>query len=162
MMILNGGGSVRRRRSLILLTSSLCLAPVVSAQSAATEVLTNQTVIQMVTAKLGTDVIQAKIQSTKTNFDVTTSGLVSLYTNKVPREILKTMLAVGSGKGASEVLTNQAVIQMVTAKLPRDVILAKIQSSKTKFDVTSDGLVSLNTNKVPKDIIKAMMVAGPG
>ncbi|HEY9384485.1 MAG TPA: hypothetical protein VIP80_13325 [Gemmatimonadales bacterium] len=163
MMILNGGGSVRGRRSLILLTSSLCLAPVASAQSsAAAEVLTNQTVIQMVTAKLGTDVIQAKIQSTKTNFDVTTSGLVSLYTNKVPREILKTMLAVGSGKGASEVLTNQSVIQMVTAKLPRDVILAKIQSSKTKFDVTSDGLVSLNTNKVPKDIIKAMMVAGPG
>jgi hypothetical protein len=160
----NGGGSFPGRRSLLVLLSSLCLAPLAIAQSSAggAEVLTNQTVVQMVTAKLATDVIQAKIQSTKTNFDVTTAGLIGLYTNKVPREILKSMLAVGTAKAASEVLTNQSVIQMVTAKLPRDVIMAKIQSSKSKFDVTSDGLVSLNTNKVPKDIIKSMMVAGPG
>jgi hypothetical protein len=159
----NGGGSVPGRLGLLVF-SSLCLASPAMAQSSAggSEVLTNQTVVQMVTAKLATDVIQAKIQSTKTNFDVTTAGLIGLYTNKVPREILKSMLAVGAAKASPEVLTNQSVIQMVTAKLPRDVILAKIQSSKSKFDVTSDGLVSLNTNKVPKDIIKSMMVAGPG
>ena len=151
-----------RVAALLTLLAVTLPAPAPAQAGGGAEVLTNQTIMQMVTAKLPSDVILAKIQSTKTDFDVTAGGLASLHTNKVPRDILKAMLSVKPSKPSGEVLTNQSVIQMVTAKLPRDVILAKIQSTKANFDVTSDGLVSLNTNKVPKDIIKAMMVAGPG
>ena len=73
---------------------------------------------------------------------------------------MKAMLSTAPKKSGAEVLTNESVIQMVTAKIPRDVILEKIQGTRTNFDVTTSGLVSLNTNKVPKDIIKAMMAGG--
>jgi hypothetical protein len=123
-------------------------------------VLTNQTVVQMVLAKLPRDVIQAKIQSTKNDFDITVAGLTGLQANKVPTEIMKSMMSAGPKKASAEVLTNESVITMVTARIARDVILAKIQSTKTNFDVTSEGLVSLNTNKVPQDVIKVMMTHG--
>jgi hypothetical protein len=147
----------------IVLAGALAAAPVTAAfaQGAGGEVLTNQTVIQMVTAKLASDVIMAKIQSTKHNFDLTSAGIIGLHTNKVPKNVIKAMLAA-PGSTQKEVLTNQDVIQLVTAKVPNDVIMVKIQSGKTNFDTTTDGLVSLNTNKVPKDIIKAMMVSGGG
>ena len=59
--------------------------------------------------------------------------------------------------GPAEVLTNNEVVQMVMGQLPRPMIIEKIRISKSKFDVTSDGLVSLNSNKVPDDVVKAMM-----
>jgi hypothetical protein len=58
---------------------------------------------------------------------------------------------------APEILTNQAVIDMVVGKLPKDLIILKVKSSKAAYDVSSAGLVSLNSAKVPKDIIKVMM-----
>ncbi|MGH2669511.1 MAG: hypothetical protein ACRDH5_10455, partial [bacterium] len=61
--------------------------------------------------------------------------------------------------GHTEILTNASVIEMVTAKLPKDIILAKLQSTANRFDVSATGLVTLNNAKVPKDLIKAMMAA---
>ncbi len=140
-----------------------CLVPFAASRAPAqaspkgSEVLTNQTVVQMVLAKLPKDVIQAKIQSSKTDFDVTVAGLSGLQANKIPTDIMKSMMSAGPKKASSEVLTNQSVIQMVTAHLAKDVIMAKIEATKTNFDVTANGLVNLNTNKVPKDVIKVMM-----
>ncbi|MGH7581621.1 MAG: hypothetical protein ACREL5_00175 [Gemmatimonadales bacterium] len=150
---------MRARLAVAVLMPLIVLAPRARAQggSKSSEVLTNQTVIQMVLAKLPKDVIQAKIQSSKTDFDVTVTGLSGLVANKVPTDIIKSMLTSGPKKSGSEVLTNESVIQMVTAKVPHDVIMAKIQATKTNFDVTASGLVNLNTNKVPKDVIKVMM-----
>jgi len=45
--------------------------------------------------------------------------------------------------GAGEVLTNQMVIDMVNAKLPRNIIVTRIQTSRNAFDVTAAGLVFL-------------------
>jgi hypothetical protein len=56
-----------------------------------------------------------------------------------------------------EILTNQTVVDMVTAKLPAEVIITKIQTSKTKFDLSTPALVKLNESAVPSDIVKAMM-----
>ena len=47
---------------------------------------------------------------------------------------------------------------MLGAKVPKELVLAKIQVSRSQFDVTATGLVSLNTSKVPEDVIKAMML----
>jgi hypothetical protein len=56
-----------------------------------------------------------------------------------------------------DILTNQSVIEMVAAGLPEDVIIAKIASSQTNFDLSTAGLVKLNQSKVSAAIIKAMM-----
>ena len=44
---------------------------------------------------------------------------------------------------APAAMTNQDVIKLVKAKISEDLIIAKIRQSKTKFDVSVDGLVAL-------------------
>jgi hypothetical protein len=44
---------------------------------------------------------------------------------------------------ATAPMTNQDVIKLVKAKIAEDLIIAKIKQSKTKFDVSVDGLVAL-------------------
>lgn len=60
-----------------------------------------------------------------------------------------------------DVLTNKSIIDMVMAKLPNEVIIAKIQTSNTNFDVSTAGLVDLNKNGVSSDVVKAMLAARP-
>ena len=57
----------------------------------------------------------------------------------------------------ADVVTNQTVLDMVNAKLPNDIIITKIQTSKTSFDLSTDALIKLNQNSVPSDVVKAMM-----
>lgn len=54
-------------------------------------------------------------------------------------------------------LTNQDVIKLVQAKIPDDIIISKIKSSKTRFDTSVDGLIALHTAGV-SDRIVALMV----
>lgn len=145
---------------IVLMLAAAGSAAAQAANKSNGEVLTNQTIVQLVLAKLPRDVILAKIQSSKTDFDVTVSGLAQLEANKVPVEVMKAMMSSNPKKTSSEVLTNESVMQMVTAHVPHDIILAKIQGTKTNFDISSTGLVNLNSNKVPKDIIKVMMATG--
>lgn len=56
-----------------------------------------------------------------------------------------------------EILSNRSIIDMVVGKLPKDLIILKVKSSKAAYDVSSSGLVALNSAKVPKEIIKLMM-----
>ena len=46
------------------------------------------------------------------------------------------------------VLANQSIIEMVSARLPEEVIITKIQTSKTNFDLSTSALVELNTGGV--------------
>jgi hypothetical protein len=64
-----------------------------------------------------------------------------------------------AGSQAAEVLTNDAIVQMVVGKVPRNVILTKIQSTKSEFDIAGHELVSLYQKKVAKDTILAMIQA---
>jgi len=45
-------------------------------------------------------------------------------------------------------LANQSIIEMVSARLPEEVIITKIQTSKTNFDLSTSALVELNTGGV--------------
>lgn len=58
-----------------------------------------------------------------------------------------------------EVMTNESVITMVKAGLGADIIISKIQTSKSNFNVSTDELVRLGSLKVPGEIIKAMVLA---
>ena len=60
--------------------------------SAAEEILTNESIIKMVGAGLGADLITEKIkEATKTDFDLSTDGLVALKEAKVSDEIIRAM-----------------------------------------------------------------------
>lgn len=57
-------------------------------------------------------------------------------------------------------LTNKDVVDMTKAGLSADVIIAKIKSSKTKFDTTPNTLTELKAANVTDEVILAM-VEGP-
>ncbi|MGH7524478.1 MAG: hypothetical protein ACREK8_09240 [Gemmatimonadales bacterium] len=128
---------------------------------AAAEVLTNESVISMVTAKVPKSLIVTKVQNTKSTFDITPSGLLQLNNGKVSGDVIKMMMtAAGNAKGApKETLTNDDVIKMVAGGLSKDIILAKVQMSKPDYDLTTSGIINLNQNKVSQDVVKAMMAA---
>jgi hypothetical protein len=63
---------------------------------------------------------------------------------------------------AQEVLTNDSVIQMIKAGLPEAVVIAKIKSTATKFDLKTDSLVSLKKAGVSDKVLEAMVAAGSG
>lgn len=65
--------------------------------------------------------------------------------------------AVPSSTSDPNVLTNKSVIEMVAAKLPEEVIITRIQTSKTNFDLSTPALVELNNSGVSANIVKAMM-----
>ena len=130
------------------------------------EVLTNESVISMTAANVNRDLLMAKINTTKNTFDVTVDGLISLYQGKVNNNVIRSMITaaanskLGPGAPKNELLDNEAVVRVVLAKVPRDVIITKIQGTKCKFDTTSSGLVSLTQAKVPNDVIQAMISKG--
>ncbi|MGH7386231.1 MAG: hypothetical protein ACREKG_13730 [Candidatus Rokuibacteriota bacterium] len=61
---------------------------------------------------------------------------------------------------AQEVLTNDSVVQMIKAGLPESVVISKIRSTATKFDLRTDSLVSLKKNGVSDKVLEAMMAPG--
>ena len=68
----------------------------------------------------------------------------------------------GATSLAQEVLTNDSVIQMIKAGLPEAVVIAKIRSTATKFDLKTDSLVSLKKAGVSDKVLEAMVAAGSG
>src|SRR5512147_633277 len=68
----------------------------------------------------------------------------------------------GATSLAQEVLTNDSVIQMVKAGLPEAVVIGKIKSTSSKFDLKTDSLVSLKKAGVSDKVLEAMVAAGSG
>jgi hypothetical protein len=68
----------------------------------------------------------------------------------------------GTISSAQEVLTNDSVIQMVKAGLPETVVIAKIKSTATKFDLKTDSLVNLKKAGVSDKVLEAMVSTGSG
>ncbi len=60
---------------------------------------------------------------------------------------------------APKPLTNDGVIKMVQAGLSESVILAAIQSSPARYDVSTDGLIKLKKAGVTADEMKAIIAA---
>jgi len=64
------------------------------------EVLTNQNVITMTKAGLGSAIIASKIHSSKTQFNLSTDELLRLKRERVPDDIIKAMLEASSTESA--------------------------------------------------------------
>jgi hypothetical protein len=76
--------------------------------------------------------------------------------NRVVLTIVAVLLLVGLGIG-QEILTNEAVVEMVAAGLPDEIIIAKIKSSETSFDLSTPALAKLTQAKVSSVVMKAMI-----
>lgn len=63
----------------------------------------------------------------------------------------------GAKPAANENLTNRQIIALTAAGLPPDVIVAKITSSATAFDLSTNGLLALKQSKVDDAVLKAML-----
>lgn len=65
-----------------------------------------------------------------------------------------------------EVMTNDEVISLTKAGLAGSVIIGKIRTSKSNFDMSTDALIKLKQSGVPDDVVAAMLEAksgkGPG
>lgn len=68
----------------------------------------------------------------------------------------------GQANSEQSAITNQTIFDMVKAKLPADLIVTKIQTSRANFDLSTDALVKLNQSGVPSEVIKAMMEKNSG
>ncbi len=158
-------GMNRLYRAVLSVALVAVFAGVASAQVAgqAPEVLANEGVVGMTTAKLNKDIIIAKITATRNIFDVRVNGIINLSQNKVHPDIIRAMIVAASDAklaarpASGETIDNQAVILMVVSKVARPVMLAKIQNTKAAFDVSANGLVQLTQAKVPNDVIKVMV-----
>jgi hypothetical protein len=68
---------------------------------------------------------------------------------------------VAQAGGKEEILTNNDVLKMVRARLPESVILQKIRTSTTRFDLSVDALGKLKRAGVSNVVIEAMMGEAP-
>ncbi|RPI25071.1 MAG: hypothetical protein EHM61_15355 [Acidobacteria bacterium] len=60
-------------------------------------------------------------------------------------------------QGTEEVLTNDKVLGLMKAGLEPDLVMLKIQQSKTNFNLSSDELIRLRKEGLPTEVLKCMM-----
>jgi hypothetical protein len=58
---------------------------------------------------------------------------------------------------AQETLTNETVIQLLEAGLPAEAVVAKIKSSRSNFDTSTQKLIELKNRGVPGPVLAAML-----
>ena len=67
------------------------------------------------------------------------------------------MVIVAKAQTNTEILTNEKIIKLSKIGLQPSVIISKIRSSKTNFDVSTDALVNLSDNNVANEVIDEMI-----
>ena len=67
------------------------------------------------------------------------------------------MVIIAFAQDKEEIVTNSVVIDMVKAKLGEAIIINKIRSSKTNFDLSTDALIKLKKAGVSDNIINTMI-----
>lgn len=65
-------------------------------------------------------------------------------------------------RAQDETMTNQEVISLTKAGLNKSVIVNKIRTSKSKFDLSTDALIALKKAGVDDDVVAAMLQAKSG
>lgn len=118
------------------------------------EVLSNQSIISLVAAKVSSQIIISKVKSTPNNYDLSSQGVIDLKQGKVGDPIILEMLLAGK---ELPLVTNDDVIKMNTAKVSKNVILKKINLSRCAFNTDTDALIALKAANVPEPITKVMM-----
>ena len=69
------------------------------------------------------------------------------------------MASIAFAQDKEEIVTNSVILDMAKAKLGETIIINKIKSSKTNFDLSTNSLIKLKEAGVSDNIINAMMEA---
>lgn len=67
------------------------------------------------------------------------------------------ILLLATPIAAEEPLTNSDVLRMIKDGVPASVVAAKIRASTTRFDLTTEAIVSLTKAGVPETVLTAML-----
>jgi len=119
-----------------LLMSGLFLVDITYAQST-TEVLDNQSVIDMYKAGLSKDLLMSKIENSECHFNTSTQGLIELKKAHVPESIISTMMKQGDKKGTIKATTPT----MVAVPTTKDVKVAPTKNNSSAPDLEVLNLV---------------------
>lgn len=137
-----------------LISSLLLFLLLIQLKGYGQEVLTNQSVLSLVTAKVDQGIIISKIKSSENQFDLGTEGVIALKQGKVNDKIVEEMFLVAKNL---PIVKNEDVISMHKGSVSKKVILRKINSSECKFNTNTDALIALKEAGVHEDITKVMM-----
>lgn len=140
----------RIHTTIITLLMVACFQSSVSAQ----EILSNESIINMVGAKVKKELIVSKIKDSKNKFDLSTQGLTNLKKGKVLDNIVEEMILATN---PLPTLKNEDVIAMHKADISGGTILKMVQYSPSDYNTSTDALVTLKSEKIPDNITKAMM-----
>jgi serine/threonine-protein kinase len=80
---------------------------------------------------------------------------LSIETSPAAPALPDAPVAEKKGSGSS-VLTNRSIIELVGAEVPEAVIIGHIRASRTKFDLSTEAIITLSKNDVPPAVIEAM------
>lgn len=76
--------------------------------------------------------------------------------------ILSIVLLSGASVLAQETMKNADVVSLVKAGLSSSIVIDKIRTSKSDFDLSTDALILLKQAGVPDDVVGAMLAAKTG
>ena len=122
----------------LALVGAVCLSPPAST-SIAQEVLTNDSVIEMVKAGLPEAVVITKIKSTPAKFDLKTDSLVNLKKAGVSDKVLEAMMAAGSPAAGAPAAPPPPALATATLKT-QDVVYQVIGDKYVELIPTSANL----------------------
>ena len=97
---------------------------VLTSTAQAQETLNNQSVIALVEARISRGLIEEKIKTSQSKFDVSTNGLLDLKIGKVSEPLIEVMLAVSQ---PTDIMQNRDVIDLNKAGFGRKLITKKIE-----------------------------------
>lgn len=140
------------RFALIFVVLTCFCAQLLQAQ----EVITNQSILNMHQNKVSSSLMVSKIHSSRTNFDVSSNGLLQLLGAKLNDSVIEAMM---QSTTMTDILTNTDIINLREANMSRKLMTQKINSTRAQFDMTTSGMIQLRNGKVPDAIQKIMMVA---
>lgn len=135
---------------------AVCLIASAALHGHSQELLTNESIISMASAKVGRNIIAEKIRMSEADFDLSTTALVTLKEAKIHDSVVEQMLL--KAKDALPVVTNDDIIILSQGKVSRGIIIKKIQLSKTDFSVGANDLIEFKSAKVHDAVVKEIML----
>jgi hypothetical protein len=85
----------------------LCNLFALGQAKAPSEILTNNSVVELQKVGLSKEIIRTKILSSKCDFDITTEALINLKKNSVPNEIITIMMSMDNTKAITNSLVKE-------------------------------------------------------
>jgi hypothetical protein len=147
--------------------STLAISSLFWAQAAIAETLTNDSIIMLSAAGLGSEAIIAKIKASAATFDLSTEKLIALKSAKVPDAVIAAMLetsskpnvsanAAGTSNSADPLAPHASGIYLLrgTGSSAQMMRIDATNSAQTK---TSGGLASAMTYGIAKRKIKTVL-----